>query len=110
MTSLKTNVVIGSFLLLMSWSCFAQSQVNKSDLPLSISVLDESLALPNFKFLSYSYNPALIVGTAYPLKTTENSKTYLKLQVGGYHHKGWQSAVFVNSEFTYQKRNQLRVG
>lgn len=73
-----------------------------TNFPLKISILDESLALPNLQFLGFEYNPAMMIGTEYILKKKEKSDWHLTGNVGFYHHKDWQTAVFVNSEMGYR--------
>ncbi|MEL6718233.1 MAG: hypothetical protein AAFP82_05920 [Bacteroidota bacterium] len=89
--------------LLISFPLLNQAQENsKAPLPLKISILDESLTLPNFWFTRYSYNPAAIIGTEFILKEKEKQDWHLTANLGFYYHKDWQAAVFLNSEIGYR--------
>lgn len=90
-------------MVLMSISNISPAQeTSKAPLPLKISILDESLALPNFWFTRYSYNPAAMVGTEFILKEKEKTDWHLTANLGFYYHKDWQAAVFLNSEIGYR--------
>lgn len=49
-------------------------QSESQSFPLKISVLDESLTLPGLGSLNYEYNPAIMIGTEYLLKTKRQAR------------------------------------
>ena len=75
---------------------------SKQQFPIHISVLDESISLPNLWFLEYDYNPAIIIGTEYTLKSKEKSDFHLTGNIGYYYHKDWQSTFFILPEIGYR--------
>jgi len=97
---------INHLLLLLLCIAFATQAIGQektlSNLPLKISLLDESITLPNLKFLNGEYNPALMVGTEFLLKQKKNHDFHLTANLGFYHHKDWQTALFLNSEIGYR--------
>ena len=74
----------------------------KHPLPLKIAVLDESISLPNFWFTRYAFNPALLIGTEYPIQQKGKHEWYVAANLGFYHHKKSQSAIFINGELGYR--------
>ncbi len=70
--------------------------------PLKVSILDESISLPNFWFTDYPFNPAVIVGTEYVFAKKRKHDWHLTGNLGYYYHKDWESAVFLNSEIGYR--------
>jgi len=101
-------------LILFCISSSTFGQVSKWDsikqtLPLSISILDESISLPNAWFLEYSYNPAIMVGTEYVLKQKPKSDWHLTGNIGFYYHKNWELAPFINSEIGYRYKINKRL-
>ncbi len=100
MKNLKYSFLIIGLLLSTQ---FAKAQENTTQaFPLKIAVLDESIAFPNFAFLSYSYNPALTIGTEYILTEKGNHDWHLAANIGGYYHKTWKSAIFLTTEIGYR--------
>lgn len=88
--------------LMSSYNICTAQERSKDPIPLKISILDESIALPNFWFTRYSYNPAAMVGTEFILKEKEKHDWHLTANLGFYYHKDWQAAVFLNSEIGYR--------
>lgn len=79
-------------------------------MPIRISVMDESISLPNTWFLRYSFNPAVSVGTEWVLKEKNNHDLHATGNLGFFYHKDWQSAVYLNSEIGYRYRLQRFFG
>lgn len=100
---MKFSIIIFTCLIVSNLSAQKVEMENtKQTLPLSISILDESISVPNFWFLNYSYNPAVIVGSEYVLKQKEKSDRHLTGNIGFYYHKNWELAFFINSEIGYR--------
>lgn len=83
-------------------SLWSQEDTLRQRYPLRIAVMDESISLPNHWFLRYSYNPAIMIGTSYLLRQRPHYNWHLAGDVGFYHHKDWQSAVFLRAAIGYQ--------
>lgn len=105
------------FLAIQTSFVFAQSKTSLSlkQMPLSISLMDESISLPNFWFLGYPFNPALMIGTEYVWNDHPRYDWLVAANLGGYHHRYSQAAIFLNSElgFRYHVNRwnaQMRVG
>lgn len=79
------------------------SYAQKSAWPLKISLLDESISLPNTWFLDYPYNPAIMVGTEFNIKSNPRNAIFLSGDLGFYHHKHWQNALFLNVGIGYRQ-------
>jgi len=100
---MKNTLIVIVLLIITSSMLHSQSlQEETRKFPLKISLLDESISLPNFWFTRYSYNPAAMIGTEYILKEKNNYDWHLTGNLGFYYHKNWQTAVFVNSEIGYR--------
>lgn len=91
---------MAGLLLLMSWTAHTQ---NAQSWPLRVAVMNESHALPNFDFLRYSFQPAVMLGTEYTLCRDEKHDWYLTGNIGYYHHRRSQAAVFLNGELGYRQ-------
>ncbi|MEM8527194.1 MAG: hypothetical protein AAGG68_21315 [Bacteroidota bacterium] len=96
------HAIIMIAVLMSSYNICTAQERSKDPIPLKISILDESIALPNFWFTRYSYNPAAMVGTEFILKEKEKHDWHLTANLGFYYHKDWQAAVFLNSEIGYR--------
>ncbi|MEO0338125.1 MAG: hypothetical protein AAF242_02820 [Bacteroidota bacterium] len=94
--------VLFVFLCLYVFGIQAKAQLS-SDQPLKISILDESISLPNTWFLDYSFNPAIMVGTEITLKSNPKNAFFLSGDLGFYHHKGIQSALVFNLGLGYRQ-------
>ena len=97
----KSLLAFGLFMLVFIAN--TQSQHHPQNFPLKVSVLDESITFPSFNFLSFSYNPALLIGTEYQLKRKSNSEWFIAANLGFLHHKEMQTAVFLTTEFAYRR-------
>jgi len=103
MNLLKLTMLLSGVLLFSNSQLIAQNEAKPTQsFPISITVMDESVSIPNFWFVRYSYNPALMVGTEYILKEKGNHDWHLTANLGGYYSKEWQGAVFLNSELGYR--------
>lgn len=96
-------------------SLFSLQAQTKQEFPLTISLMDESLILPGFKFLQYSFNPAIMIGTEYVLKENPKSDWFLTGNLGLYYHDQSQLGALLQSEFGYRRKMgkwnaSLRVG
>lgn len=102
---MKSTLLLFATLLLSAITIHAQ-QVDslKHPLPLRIAVLDESMSLPNFWFTRYAYNPAIMIGTEYPLSQKARHDWYISANLGFYYHKKAQSAIFLNTALGYRYR------
>ncbi|MEO0895189.1 MAG: hypothetical protein AAFY71_02135 [Bacteroidota bacterium] len=98
---MKLRLLIFLSLLAFGWQLHAQEKL--SQLPIRISVMDESISLPNGWFTRYSFNPAITVGTEYVLKGEGASQLIVGGNLGYYYHKNWQSAFFLNGELGYKQ-------
>lgn len=79
------------------------AQEEKQLLPIKISILDESISVPNFWFLRYSYNPAVMIGTEWIWKEKEQHDWHITSNLGFYHHKDWETGLFLNAELGYRQ-------
>lgn len=82
---------------------YAQETGSSKAYPLKISIMDESITYPNGSFLRYSFNPAIMIGTERILKEKPKSHWYMTGNLGFFYHKDWQTGIFLNSEFGYQR-------
>lgn len=98
-----SHLILITILLALSFVLKAQNEEKIiQTYPISISIMDESISVPNFWFLRYSYNPAVMVGTEYIWKQKEKHDWHFTGNLGFYHHKDWQSAAFISTELGYR--------
>lgn len=98
----NTKFMLWTLFCLLTTAFHTQAQSPLAPYPLKVSVLDESLILPGFKFLQYGYNPALMVGTEYKLNNNPVSSWHLTGNLGFFYHAQSQTGIFLNSEFGYR--------
>lgn len=100
------SILISSIILFACYTQLHAQEQEKSSFfqthPIKISVLDESLSLPNFWFVSFPYNPAMMIGTEHILKQGKNSDFHLTANLGGYYHRYARTAFFLNTELGYR--------
>jgi len=84
----------------------AQSPDNKTEQgwPLRISLMDESLSLPGFSFLRYSYQPAFALATEYTLKEKGNHDWHVSASLTGYHHARSQTGLILLPQLGYRQQ------
>ncbi|MEM7370488.1 MAG: hypothetical protein AAF587_17895 [Bacteroidota bacterium] len=108
-----------SLIFLAIQSCYLAAQspnpFSLKQMPWSIALMDESLSVPNFWFLNYPLNPAIMIGTEYVINDHPRHDWVVAANLGGYYHKYSQTAIFLNSEvgFRYHLNRwnaQLRAG
>lgn len=89
--------------LSLGFSLYAQKmEVTNKKIPIRIALMDESISFPNFWFTRYDYNPAVMLGTEHIFRHKNKQDWLLAGNVGFYHHKHWQTAVFLNVEIGYR--------
>ncbi|MDW3652497.1 MAG: hypothetical protein R8P61_35800 [Bacteroidia bacterium] len=100
---MQNKCLLALGLFMMVFFANTKSQNDSQNFPLKISVLDESITFPSFNFLSFDYNPAILIGTEYQLKENRNSECFIAGNLGFLHHKEMQTAVFLTTEFAYRR-------
>ncbi|MEM6394958.1 MAG: hypothetical protein AAF741_01330 [Bacteroidota bacterium] len=79
------------------------AQRDKPSLPIKISILQQSVDLPSFRFLNYSIKPAATIGTEYRLGRGKNHDWHLSGDVGFYFHRQLRTAVFARAGIGYRR-------
>ena len=98
----KRLIIICCFLGIFMQINAQEKATIKQNFPINISILDESTSLPNFWFLRYSYDPAIMIGTEYILKQKAKSDFHLTGNIGYYYHEDWASTLFILPEIGYR--------
>ncbi len=99
----KTLFVLSLIIIWANASIAQDKSIWDQPIPLKLSIADETIGFPNFWFTRYGFNPVLMIGSEVILKERNNHNWHLTGNLGYYHHKGWQSAVFVSSEIAYRQ-------
>lgn len=71
-------------------------------IPIRLAIADESISPPNFWFLKYEYNPAILIGTEIMLQQKNKHDWHLACQLGYFYHKNWESATWLQAEIVYR--------
>ncbi|MEL6671008.1 MAG: hypothetical protein AAFR61_02420 [Bacteroidota bacterium] len=89
-------------LLLSLFPANLQAQSGSENYPLRITLMDESVSLPSFQALTYSFHPAIMIGTEKKLNQHPIHQWILSANLGFYHHATSQSALFLLPEIGYR--------
>lgn len=71
--------------------------------PFVVSVFTESVSLPNLRFGLRRPNLGLRIGTELYYSRRNQHQVYQTIGLGFYHHRGLQTAFFLNTEIGYRR-------
>ncbi len=82
----------------------AQGSELRGGIPLTVSVFSESVSLPDFRGLFRGPGWGVRLGTELCYRQGDGHRLLQTINLGYYHHPGFQQGVYVSSEFGYRKR------
>lgn len=91
---------LAACLLLVSIRLSAQSK----PIPLSISLFNESTALPFTRFFTLPIHPGIQLGTEWNYKQGDHGRLFQTANVFYYHHRNLAQGVGIHSELAYEYR------
>lgn len=102
----KLRSIFGALLFLVACCSLRGQLVTAEPHPISlkVSLLDESISPPNFWFLDYSYNPALMLGLEYRLSKSPRRDWHLAANMGYYFHRHFRTAGFLQAGIGYRQQ------
>ena len=88
------------FLLLMACQAYAQ----KSATPVSISLFNESTAIPFTRFLTRPLRPGIQLGTEFNYKNKSHSRLFQTANLSYFYHRYLAQGVGLHTEIGYERR------
>lgn len=95
--------ILLSCFLILSLSVSGQVESSEPKFPLTISVFTESISLPDFRGIFKHPNWGFRIGTEYYYSRKGGRLWLQTINLGYYHHKGWQQGFYLSSEIGYRK-------
>lgn len=99
---MKKNILILSLFVVVTQFGWSQVTSKLHDFPLRITLADESISLPTFWFIDYSFNPSIQIGTERIIKEKSKSNWAIVGNAGFYYNKNWQAAVTLTGGMGYR--------
>lgn len=97
------NRTIIPLFILLTVTTWAQELPVRSPVPITISVYSESVGVPNFKNFFKDPTFGIRVGTEFYYANNSGYQTLQTVNLGYYHHKDFQSGIYISTEFGYRK-------
>lgn len=73
-------------------------------IPINISVINQSTAIPFTRFVSTPIHPGLQVGTEFEYQVNENSRLFQTANINYFYHSYLAQGIGINTEFGYEYR------
>ncbi len=89
--------LIGFILISGTFAVFSQ--------PVSISLLNESTAIPYTRFITTPIHPGIQIGTETGLKQYTHTRLFLALHIGYYYHKSFSQGLYVKPSLGFEYRH-----
>lgn len=88
----------------ISLDSFSQDKKKPYILPISISVFNESTALPFTRFFTIPVHPGFQIGTEFTLKQKKSHRLFETVNFGYYYHNHMAQGAYLNTEVGYEYR------
>lgn len=94
------NRVLMVLLLLISGNIYGQ----KRTIPVSVSLFNESTAIPFTRFVTRPIRPGIQLGTELNYKNTTGKRLYQTVNLSYFYHRYLTQAIGIHSELGYERR------
>lgn len=75
-------------------------------LPISVSIFNESTAIPFTRFLTFPVHPGLQVGTEFPWSASEHTRLFQTANISYFYHQYLTQGIGLNSELGFEYRTR----
>ena len=96
---LKIPLFFSIMCILITTSSMGYSQ------PVSISLLNESTAIPYTRFITTPIHPGIQFGTETDLKQYTNTRLYFALHIGYFYHKSFAQGLYIKPSLGFEYRH-----
>ncbi len=76
-----------------------------SSQPVSISLLNESTAIPYTRFITTPVHPGIQFGTETDLKQYTKTRLFVALHIGYYYHKSFAQGIYIKPSLGFEYRH-----
>jgi hypothetical protein len=73
--------------------------------PVSVSLLNESTAIPYTRFITTPIHPGIQFGTETDLKQYTNTRLFFALHIGYYYHKSFAQGIYIKPSLGFEYRH-----
>lgn len=77
------------------------------EIPINVSMFNESTAIPYTKFLTKPIHPGIQLGTEFNYNTKEHTRLFQTANVGYFYHKHLNHGIGLNTELGFEYRSGL---
>ena len=97
MSKMSKLILISCILLLGTFMVFSQ--------PVSVSLLNESTAIPYTRFITTPIHPGIQFGTEGDLKQYTHTRLFFAVHIGYFYHKSFAQGIYIKPSLGFEYRH-----